>query len=62
MDDDKAIAAQLEDAVWEELDRQNLDQDIDFYADTISGYVEGQLDVKALILVVLQGYWEENGR
>lgn len=62
MSDDEAVAAQLEDAAWEELDRQNLDPDQEFYADTISGHVEGLINVKALILSVLQAYWEENGR
>jgi hypothetical protein len=62
MDDDKAIAAELEDAAWEELDRQNLDPHNEFYADTISGHVEGLIDVKAFTLAVLQAYWEEYGR
>jgi hypothetical protein len=62
VDDDKAVAAQLEDAAWEEIDRQNLDPDQDFYADTISGHVEGLIDVKKFILAVLQAYWDENGR
>lgn len=62
MSDDEATARQLEDAVWNELDRQHLDPGQEFYADTISGHVEGLLDVKALILVVLRAFWEENGR
>lgn len=62
MDDDRAIAAQLEDAGWEAIDQQNLDPDSEFYADTISGHVEGLLDMKKFILAVLQAYWEENGR
>lgn len=62
MDDDRAIASQLEDAGWEELDRQHLDPDQEFYADTISGHIEGLIDMKAFILAVLQAYWEENGR
>jgi len=60
--DDQAIIASLEDAGWEELDRQHLDDKQDFYADTLSGHVEGLLDVKAFIAAVLHAYWEENGR
>lgn len=62
MDDDKAIAASLEDAAWEALDEQNLDPDQEFYADTISGHVEGLIDIKKFILSVLQAYWDEYGR
>jgi hypothetical protein len=62
MDDDLATAAALEDAGWNELDRQHLEGDRGFYADTISGVVEGEIDMKAFILAVLQAYWEENGR
>jgi hypothetical protein len=62
VDDDHALVAQLEDAGWEELDRQHLDPEIEFYADTISGHVDGLIDMKAFILAVLQAYWEENGR
>lgn len=60
--DDAAIVSSLEDAAWEELDRQHLDDDQEFYADTLSGHVEGLINVKAFINAVMQAYWEEYGR
>jgi hypothetical protein len=62
VDDDRAMAASLEDAAWEALDEQNLDDDQEFYADTISGHVEGLIDMQKFVLAVLQAYWEEYGR
>lgn len=56
------MAASLEDAAWEALDEQNLDPNQEFYADTISGHVEGLIDMPKFILAVLNAYWEEYGR
>lgn len=60
--DDLDVAKSLEDAAWEELDNQHLNGDRGLYADTLSGVVEGEIDMPALILAILRAYWDEVGR
>lgn len=59
--DDLATARQLEDAARDELDRQYMEGELDYY-DTVSGIVDGTPDLVKLILAILEAYWQENGR
>ena len=60
--DDLAIARSLEDPVTDALDKLGLDSNGGFYFDPVSSVCDGDLPVQALILAVLQAYWEEYGR
>lgn len=66
--EDITLVKQLEDVLVAELDRQFMDGEIEddstgnAYFDSVSGEVTGQPNWFKAVTVVLEAYWEEEGR
>lgn len=66
--EDIAVIRELEDQLISELDRQYMDGEIEdgsedsAYFDPMTGQVSGIPDWFKALTVVMQHFWEENGR
>lgn len=66
--EDYPLINQLEQAAFDELDRQYLNDEIESgtmesaYFDSVSGEIQGVPDFSKVIIAILEAFWEEEGR